>query len=127
MNRSKQTNYCQGNRGTVKRWKCFTPYSAARGVVRPGVAATYNITLRIHLEYVKQKSADRALPIYQTPDQIYRIALSYEREDKYDKTYKIFIGGLASDQNGASELNPNWILPTLPTGWTEPTQGRKQW
>ena len=39
-----------------------------------------------------------------TPDEVYRIALSYKRGDKYAKTHKVSGGGLAAAPAGALQI-----------------------
>ena len=58
-----------------------------------------------------------------TPDEVYRIALSYKRGDKYAKTYKVSGGGLAAapaggiaDKNRANKRHSRWLPSTIPTG-----------
>ena len=57
-----------------------------------------------------------------TPDEVYRIALSYERGDKYAKTNKVTGGGLTAAparalqiKNGANKCHQRHLPPTVST------------
>ena len=47
----------------------------------------------IHFEHENVRGTERAMPINRTPEEVYRIALSYERGYKYAKPYRSATGG----------------------------------
>ena len=56
-----------------------------------------------------------------TPDEVYRIALSYQRGDKYAKSYKVSGGGLAAAPAGSLQIKAEPIS-AISGGYRRPLQ-----
>ena len=87
----------------------------------PGKSGPTDFTRRI---YMSNKEVQNELcRSIKTRDEVYRVALSYERGEKYAKTYNVSGGGLVAAPAGSLQIKTDpvspsrkWLSPTVLTG-----------
>ena len=72
-----------------------------------------NLKRSVHRKHEQQRGTQRTVPIKQkSPEEVYRIALSYERGDKYAKTFVSATGGTTA----SSTTGEAFQIKTEPVG-----------